>query len=263
MNMFQRSALAIASAVIALAVVPVTAIASSISIDTDDCNVESQYSLELEGDGIAFSNKDASPKHVRLDRGRLFIDGSEIALSAADRHTIGNIEDEVLGITSEAIVIASEGIDIAFDALSEVSIALVEDSNRQTDLLRSMEKTRALVQTQIRDAVLRHPFDENAFEALIESQIETLASELVKVVVGEFVPRAIAAAFSGDEAAVAAIEARADKLEHEIETKVEAKAKQIEQRVEALCPRVKSLVDLEASLTVRLSDGSKLNLIEN
>ena len=51
-------------------------------------------------------------------------------------------------------------------------------------------------------------------------------------------------------------------LEREIENKVESKAKEIERRAEALCPRVKALVAMEASLAVRLEDGSKLNLIE-
>lgn len=259
MQLFTRSVL-----VLSFVIAPTALTArTSISVEGSDCDVESPYSLDLAGDGIAFTSKESAPNHVRLDRGRLFIDGREVVLSAADRRTVDNMENEVRNITGEAVVIASEGIDIAFDALSEVSEALIEDTGRRADVVRSMEKTRAIVQTQIRDAVLHRPFDDKAFEALIESQIETLASELVKVVVGEFVPKAIAAALTGDEAMVASIEARAEKLEHEIETKVEAKAKEIERRAEALCPRVKALVDLESSLSVRLDDGSQLNLIEN
>jgi hypothetical protein len=228
-----------------------------------DCDIESPYSLDLKGEGIAFRSEKSSPRHVRLDRGRLFIDGREVVLTSGDRRTISTIENEVRDLTAEAVVIASDGIDIAFDALSEVSRALIEDSSRHAEMLRSMEKTRAIVQTQIRDAVLNRPFDERAFEALIESQIETMASELVKVVVGEFVPRAIAAALSGDEAAVKRIEARAEQLEADIEARIEAKARDIERRAESLCPRVKSLVQLESSLDLRLEDGSQLNLIEN
>lgn len=228
-----------------------------------DCDIESPYSLDLKGEGIAFSSKDSSPRHVRFDKGHLYIDGREVVLSAHDRQTISEMEDEVRGIAAEAVVIASEGIDIAFDALSEVSRALIENSDRQVELVKSLEKTRSVVQTQIRDAVLNRPFDEKAFQALIESQVETMASELVKVVVGEVVPRAIAAALSGDDAAVKDIEARANRLEAEIEKRVEAKAREIERRAETLCPRVKSLVELESSLALRLEDGSQLNLIEN
>jgi hypothetical protein len=241
------------------------AIAASAPVFAGDinCDIESPYSLDLKGEGIAFSSEKSSPGHVRLNKGRLYIDGREVVLTAQDRRTISNIEDEVRDITAEAVVIASEGIDIAFDALSEVSSALIEDSSRHAEMLRSMEKTRAIVQTQIRDAVLNRPFDERAFEALMESQIETMASELVKVVVGEFVPRAIAAALSGDEAAVKNIEARAERLEADIEARIEAKAREIERRAESLCPRVQSLVELESSLALRLEDGSQLNLIEN
>jgi hypothetical protein len=259
MQRFQRYVL-IAAAI----VLPGAAQAGmSVSLDDKDCDIESPYSLDLKGEGIAFSSKTARPAHVRLSDGRLYIDGREVSLSAGDRRTIGNMEQEVRLITGEAVVIASEGIDIAFDALSEVSQALVENDARRADVIRSMEKTRSIVQTQIRDAVLNRPFDEKAFGALIESQVETLASELVQVVVGEFVPKAIAAAMSGDEAGMKSIEARAERLEQEIERKVEAKAREIERRAEALCPRVKALVELESTLAVRLDDGSSLNLLEN
>lgn len=252
MQLIQRTAIAVAALTVAM---PVFA-------EHGDCDIGSNYSLDLNGEGIAFSSKLSSPHHVRLSRGHLYIDGREVVLNAHDRSAIGNIESEVRGITAEAVVIASDGIDIAFDALSEVSRALIEDSSRQAEMVRSMEKTRAIVQTRIRDAVLNRPFDEKAFEALVESQIETMASELVKVVVGEFVPRAIAAALSGDEVAVKAIEARAERLEAEIKNRIEGKAKEIERRVKLLCPRVQSLVELESSLAVRLADGSQLNLIE-
>jgi hypothetical protein len=253
MSLLQRFAIGLAA---------MTATAPLLAGDID-CDIESPYSLDLKGEGIAFSSKNSSPGHVRMDRGHLYIDGREITLSAQDRRTIHSIENEVRGISAEAVVIASDGIDIAFDALSEVSRALIENSERQTEMIRSMEKTRAIVQTQIRDAVLNRPFDERAFEALVEAQIETMAGELVKVVVGEFVPRAIAAALTGDEAMVKNIEARAERLEAEIEKKIEAKAREIERRAETLCPRVRSLVELESTLALRLEDGSRLNLIEN
>ena len=263
MQLIQRVAIALAALTVT---VPVFA-------EYENCDVASNYSLDLKGEGIAFSSKLTAPNHVRLSRGHLYIDGHEVVLNARDRRAISDIESEIRGITAEAIVIASDGIDILFDVLSELSRALIDDSSRHAEMVRSMEKTRAIVQTRIRDAVLNRPFDDKAFEALVESQFETMASELVKVLVGEFLPRAIAAALSGDEVSVKAIEAGAERLEAEIENRIEGRAKEIEKRIEGkakeierraklLCPRVQSLIELASSLAVRLPDGSPLNLIE-
>ncbi len=234
----------------------------SLERDEHNCEVESAYSLNLEGEGIAFDSDKASPRQVRIDRGRLYIDGREIPLSGSDRSTIRNIEGEVRQLTAEAVVIASDGVDLAFDALGEVSRAFIEDSSRQASLERSMEKTRSIIQSQIRDAVLHRPFDERAFEALIESQVEKLGAELIQIVVGEFVPRAINAALSGDEKAVADIEARALKLEADIERRIEGKAAEIERRALKLCPRVRALVSMQSSLGVRLENGERLVLLK-
>jgi len=236
---------------------------ASISVGDHGCDIDSPYSVDLEGDGIAFKSEKASPRNIRIDKGRLYIDGREVTLNTQDRRIIHDFEGEVRDISAEAVVIASEGIDIAFDALSEVSRALVEDAGRHADLVRTMEKTRGVVQGQIRDAVLHRPFDEEAFEALIESQIEKLASELVQIVVAEFVPRAIGAALSGNEAALADIEKRTNQLEKDIERRIEGKAEAIEKRAEGLCPRVEALVAMQERLSMRLENGDRLNLIEN
>ncbi len=239
--------------------------AAGVSLSSKDhhCDISSAYSLNLNGDGIAFDSDKASPRQVRLDNGRLYIDGREIAVSNADRRTLHEIEGEVREISGEVVVIASDGIDLAFDALSEVSAAFIEDQSRHADIVRSMEKTRAIIQTQIRDAALHRPFDKAAFETLIESHVEKLAAELVQVVAAEFVPRAISAALTGNEAAVADIEARAERLEADIERRIERKAAEIEKRAEGLCPRVNALIGMQSSLDLRLENGGKLLLIEN
>lgn len=226
-------------------------------------DIATPYSLSLAGQGITFNSEKVSPKQVRLEHGRLFIEGREVAVGSQDRATLQAIEQEVIGITAEAIVIASDAIDLAFDAIGEVSTALLPESASHTDLLRGIEKSRALVQTQIRDAVLRHPFDEQAFEEIMAAQIASLTGELVKIVMSDLVPKAITAALSGDETAVNEIESRASRIEAEIERKITARAEAIEKRATALCPRVKVLADLESRLTVQLNNGNVLNLLEN
>lgn len=255
MQYFNRSVLAL-SAILA----PGAGFAISASCGLE---IATPYSLSLASQGITFNSEKVSPNQVRLENGRLFVEGREVALDDQDRATLKAMEQEVIGITAEAIVIASDAIDLAFDAIGEVSTALLPESANNTELLRGIEKSRALVQTQIRDAVLRHPLDEEAFEEIVAAQIATLAGDLVKIVMSDLVPKAITAALSGDETAIGDIEARASRIEAEIERKIEARAEAIEKRATALCPRVKALSDLESRLTVQLVNGSALNLLEN
>jgi len=80
-------------------------------------------------------------------------------------------------------------------------------------------------------------------------------------VAGELASQAIAAAMKGDGTTANAIEAKAKRLERDIEASVEAPAKALEARVDALCPRVQALDRLDNQLELRLPNGEPLNLL--
>ena len=53
-----------------------------------------------------------------------------------------------------------------------------------------------------------------------------------------------------------------DNMSKEIETKVEARAKKLEPMAQAMCSRVRNMDRIEDSLSVRLSDKKKINLLD-
>ena len=95
-------------------------------------------------------------------------------------------------------------------------------------------------------------------ERLFEQDVERLVSEVVPVLAGDIAAAAVAAAMSGDESQVQALEKRAQAFEASFEREIESRAGQIEQRAEALCPRVAELHALQSGL--RLADGRPLGL---
>ncbi|HJT96929.1 MAG TPA: DUF2884 family protein, partial [Rhodanobacteraceae bacterium] len=72
---------------------------------------------------------------------------------------------------------------------------------------------------------------------------------------------ALKVAFTGDEAAAAELEARADGIERSVDRAVEKQAAALEARAERLCPRLRALARVESDLDLRLADGSRLDLV--
>ena len=69
-------------------------------------------------------------------------------------------------------------------------------------------------------------------------------------------------ALSGDEAAVAELEARAGSIEANVEKAIGKHAKELEARADALCQRAHDLDRIEGQISARLPDGSPIDLIQ-
>ena len=98
--------------------------------------------------------------------------------------------------------------------------------------------------------------------ALDSKLIEPVITDFVPDLVGAAVKHALSLAFSNDEAKTQAFEKRMDNMSKEIETKVEARAKKLEPMAQAMCSRVRNMDRIEDSLSVRLSDKKKINLLD-
>ena len=72
---------------------------------------------------------------------------------------------------------------------------------------------------------------------------------------------ALKVALSGDESAVAELEARAESIEKTVEKAVEKRSAELERRAETLCTRLHALDAIEAGIEARLPDGSRLDLV--
>lgn len=226
-----------------------------------DVNLHSDYDLRIGSDGLSFSPDKGTGAKIRVDAGRLFVDGREVAVSAADRERLARFEDEVLGIREEAIGIAIEGIDIGLTAVREVNAAFEEDADRIAEFNQRLERIRGDLEHAVRsDLSHGRPTDEE-IERVVDKVVEPLVKELVSSIAANVAGEAIAMALSGDESRAKDIEAKAKRLERTIEDKVEGAAKQLEARARELCPRVQNLAALNASFQVEIATGTKLDLL--
>lgn len=239
----------------ALFFVAITLAAGSSQAHDMTCEVESRYELRLDRDRVAFSSDEGDALRVEIAGGKLYVDGREATLSQRDRARIGEIAREVQLLAPEVQAIALDAVDIAFIALSEVSRALSEDSDKT--IARLAEARREI------DRGIRRSPTAVLNEDVIDDAVQSAVQELVPALVGEIVRGAMVAAFTGNTRRVEALEARAAKVEREIERRIEPRAKALEARAEALCDRMVALDGLENQLEYRLPGGDRLDLLRS
>ena len=215
------------------------------------CDVSSDYSPRPYRSAFLFSQEDGSPREIGIGGGRLFVDGREHKLSAADHRRLSQFEDEMRELVPQTMRVAVEAVDIAFTALGEVAGAM---SSTPDKTVRSLEEARLRVRRQISAQPLG-VFDEDAVGEIVGP----LVAQYVPQIIGGAVSSAVKAVFSGHDDA-GDFEARMQRMEGEIERKVEARAEALEPLVESMCQRLQRMDAIEDSLQFRLPDGKPLQL---
>ena len=222
----------------------------------DGCGIDSKYEVSLDGSRLLFEKSGIEPAKVEMRRGRLFVDGREIALSDADASRIAKYEATVRALVPQVKAIARDAIEIAFTAVGEVAAAFSGDANASATRARMGDIRMGLMQ-RVDDAFDKRPWHEDDFEEVVETSMK----ELMPVIIGEVVGKAVAMALSGNEKGAEEIEKRVAQLEKDIETRIDTQTQQLTARAAALCPMIAELGAIELSMDLKL-DGKQLRLIE-
>ncbi|OZB61677.1 MAG: hypothetical protein B7X39_00595 [Lysobacterales bacterium 14-68-21] len=221
------------------------------------CSVDTDYDVRIDDAGIAFSRDDGSPAKVFMHDGALRVDGKPVAVDAADAERLRTYERSVRALVPEVASIAREGLDIGFDALTTVATTFAEDGEARSRLIERLNRNRARAMTRLDAGIGSGVWTRQAMEDSFEDGIQDAVSELV----GTVTAGAVKAALSGDDARIAALEARADSLDQAIDREVNARADRLEARAQTLCPKLRALDRLQQQFTFRLPDGAPLRLI--
>ncbi len=217
------------------------------------CDFDSDYSVQLRGGDLRFHRGHGAPAELLIAGGRLYADGVEQPLAADDRQRLLQFEQALRALVPQVTELALDSVALATTAIGEVAKVFDDrpDSGLQARIDRIQQDLAANIEQAVRNGELvPHDF---------EDDIEQLVGEFVPVLVGNVTSAAVAAALSGDQSKVRAIEERARLIEQTIEREVEAQAAEIERRAEALCPLMAELHDLQAPL--RLANGEPLDLL--
>lgn len=220
----------------------------------DSCDVHSEYALQMHGKAFVFTRDDGPAQHVAIGGGRLFVDGKEVALDAADRERVQRFEAGLNRLVPQMQAVVVDATDIAFSALEEVARGFAPKGG--SDVVARLEESRAKLHAELRDRPVMMFNDD--LEARV---IKPVVTEYVPLIAGNAVSSTLAVVFSGDEKKAEEFGRRMDAMGDEIERKVEKRAKSLEPRVDALCDGARDLDRLEDGLALRLEGGQALDLL--
>lgn len=223
------------------------------------CSIDSHYDLNLSAGSLDFT-QDSAYGHakVRISGDRLFVDGKEVALSSEDRRRIGDFDHNVRALVPQVRAIAIDAVGIAFDAVTRVAETFADDEAEAGKMRARLADTRKAMNAKLDAEMANRPFDDK----VLEDTVERAVKDIVPIIVGDIVGKAIKVAMSGDEAAAKRLEQRADQLDRTIEREVEGRAKDLEKRAEAFCADLRELDKLEDGLAYRQDNGKPLDLIQ-
>ena len=153
--------------------------------------------------------------------------------------------------------IARDAVAIAFDAVGQVAAAFARDGDRARASAQRIAKLGKEIDRKIAETDSFDHWQDADIDRLVDTTVEAVVPEIV----GNVTAEALKVAFTGDEAAAAALEARAEGIEKSVDRAVAKQAAALEGRVDALCPRLKALERTEDELDLRLADGSRLDLV--
>jgi hypothetical protein len=222
-----------------------------------DCDMSSDYALTIKPDRLVFKRHAGKPAEIEIADGTLRVDGALVATNAADTQRLRDAEREVRSLVPEVKGIARDAVAIAFDAVGQVAAAFAHDGAAAR---RSAEHIAALGREIDRKIAETDSFDhwqDADIDRLVGSTVEAVVPEIV----GNVTAEALKVAFTGDEAAAAELEARANSIEKSVDRAVEKQAAQLEVRAMSVCSRLKTLDRMQSDMDVRLPDGSRLNLV--
>jgi len=238
-----------------LAVLLALSIAPMAQAEDLECRMHSDYHLQMHGQAFVFTRDDGPARRIVLGAGHLYVDGREMKLSADDQQRVNQYEGELRRLLPEARQVAIEGTDIAFTALTEVARGFAANGDSST--VRELEQAHRRLRAQLdRDSAF-------VFNGDIDAEvIRPVITEFVPEITGAAVKTALSIAFSGDAEKTKAFEARMDRMGKDIDDKVKVRAEALKPLAHSLCQRTQRLDAIEGGLTMRLSDGSPLDLLQ-
>ena len=217
------------------------------------CDVHSDWGVAMHRRAFVFTHKEHQPAEVGIGGGRLFIDGREQTLSAADHARLSRLEAEMQALVPQLREVVVQAVDIAFTALAEVARGLASDPQHTVaDLQSAQQRVRAQMNARPLTAL-----DGDA----IAGVVTPILTEYVPQIVGGAISGALKAAFGGEQKSQE-FEKKMQAMERELDSKVEHRAKALEPLADAMCQRLQAMDRIDDELEFRLPDGDRLELLQ-
>ncbi|AWF83024.1 hypothetical protein BTJ40_20590 [Microbulbifer sp. A4B17] len=231
----------------------------SFHVDTSDCNVSTDYAIEVGPDFFTVDGENGKLMTFQLPS-QLSVDGEPLPLNSEQEQLLQEYRQQLHIAGRDTLVLTLEAIDIAMDGLSIAINALAGPDH--PDILELQQLSADLIQ-RTEDRLNREgeiyqlggeeigDYIEKTISEEFEPRIERLAMESA----GTIAWHALKAAFTGGQS----IEEQATE---EAERLIEQRAENIEQSAYRLCTQLKTIDRLETDLHQLVPELSHYDIVK-
>lgn len=222
------------------------------------CHTSSDYDITVTETGLQFERKNPAGQRLEMRRGELAIDSRAVVLGADDRKRVAAFESRVRELVPKVKTIAQRGVDLMVMAIREEAVSAAPESASQPDINARVDARARQLKLKIARSTTSKEWHADA----LQGDLAALLSDVAPLLTGDLARQALDRTLKGDLAGVIALKDRAVALRGSLERRVRAKLDLLQPDIGRLCPALRELDRLENSVTQRLPDGSRLNLIK-
>lgn len=209
-------------------------------LSSRQCGVSTPYNVLVDSGGIWLRNREQVPAEIFFHDGELNIDRQPIPVSDADAQRLRQLEWGTRQLVPAVAGVAGEATDIAFDALG-ATVEIMTGSRRKAREVEGLRKdAHDYVGRTLGRGIWEQDLFGTQFEARIEQAAESMSASLARGVLWTMLT-------GGSDR----IEARAEKMEADLERRMDVRGQALEAQARSLCTQVLALDAIQQSLEVR------------
>lgn len=220
-------------------------------LSSDQCEVSTSYNVLVDTGGVWLYRDSGAPREIFFHDGRLSVDLEVRAVGDADAARLRQLESGARTLMPQVTGVARESTEIAFDALAGVVEAMTGSARK----VRQVDGFRADTLGHIDRTLGTGRWDQDVFGDGFESRIEDAAEKMT----GSLGRSVMWQVFTGR---AGRMEARAERMEADLDHRIEARSAALQARTDALCTQVRALQSIQAALDYR-HDGQRLVMLED